>query len=918
MKPRVLIVDDDDGVRVELEKTLDRTGFQVTTAEDCLSGWALFEKSNFDLVILDLRMPDFENNISKRAGIDFLKRIRALENRNKASIRVLVLTGFASVEGVKDALNLGATNYVEKHEIYQLKDRLLAEIKENLSSNESRNFDLIIDTSEGLALTDENIEVFQKLYSECRQISISPLLPGYSTARVFLVDSINLKGEKLIPFVTKIGDKSQIDIEHDNFKQYVEHKVGSGRYPEIIKVASSDSESLAGMRLSFIGADWRSMLDLKTYFKTHDSADVCTVIEKLFEETFKFWHENKGHKEPLAILEHYGFFADFKKLRTAMDRFFKEYKGHEIIRFKDVSEAFYNPITSLEIFNEAFKNLKIKTYVCTTHGDLNVRNVLVDNNKAGWLLDFQYTGKGHILTDFIELETSIKYGCFDARFEDCWDLEKCLLSQADFRDDLHFNHSNPEIKKAFDVVKKMREYAYLSVAPSRDMTEYYIGLIYYSLNMLRFPEKVISKDKKKSILLAVSLLFDRLKEPGMKIGFVGKNEYYLLLRQSTENEGKFKVLIVDDDEIYFTNLYKTLDRAHNYNVVKAGGAIEAARILEENKWDMFNLCILDLWMPDLSGNWTKTAGLDLLKFIKEKYPDVPVVILSGDDSFQTVVDSMRLYGAANYFHKDNTATNKEEFLAVIEDIIKESLKNRLEKIDQQKALSGILKTLPKQPPQLEVAEIDVFHKSLKEVGGDLYDFIRLDDNKLALSIGDVAGKGLSAAVLMTKYFSFSRASLTRDYDSLPSLISRWNDFIIEQKTDSDYLTLFFATLNQENLTLKYCNAGHNPPFIVRKEGEIIDLSEGGRILGYLENEKYIESLVELASGDVLVMYTDGFSEAENPYDEEYGVDRLKETARANRHLPARQIMQSLIDSFESFTDNTTQNDDRTLVILKIK
>lgn len=920
MKPRVLIVDDDESVRIDLRKTLDRAGFQATMASDCLSGWALFEGTSFQLVVLDLGMPNFEGKYSEEAGIDFLIRVKGLENKTKAETPVVILTGGATLQIAKKALNLGAFSFFEKGEIDKFKESILTDLKEKVAKRTERNFDLVINKSEEIQLSDEQIEVFQELFSDCRTIAISFLVPGYSAAKVFLVGPIRQSGEPLIPFVAKIGDKIQIDNEYRNFKNYVQHKITSGRYPEVIKVCSSGSGKLGGMSLSLIGADWKNMSDLKAFFNARASEDVNDVIGNLFEETFKFWHESKGSKRPLAILETYDYFSDFVKLRAAMDRFFKEYKGHTIIRFEDFGEAFYDPVSSLQIFNESFKSLKINTYVSTIHGDLNVKNILVDAHKACWLLDFQYTGPGHILTDFVELETSIKYGCFDAKSEEFWELEKCLISQSNFREELTFHHGNQNIKKAFDVVKRIREYAYLSVAPTRDMKEYYIGLLYHTLNMLRFPEKVISKEKKKSILLAASLIFDALKEPGMKIGFLGSNAEYAALMHSNENkdEGKFKVLVVDDEAGSLTNTYKALDRTGTYNVTTATDSLGAVKALEESRRNMFDLCIVDLDMPNLGGEASPIAGLDLLQFIRGEYPEVPVIILSSSMDYQVAVSSISRYGAVHYFNKDDIVRNKDRFLSDIEATIKMALKKRLDDLDTDKAIRGFLKTLPDRVPVLEFVEMSFFNKSLNDVGGDLYDFTMLDSESLGLSIGDVSGKGKAAAVLMAKYLTFYRASVT-EHQPLPSLLTKLSNFVFEQKTEqSDFITFFFAILDQGNLILRYCNAGHNPPFVVGKDDQITDLEGGGMVLGFLEDQQYVESLTQMVSGDVLVMFTDGFNEAQNSSGEEYGVERFKQSVKANRHLSAQQIKDSVINSFEDFIDTSIESDDRTLVIVKAK
>lgn len=921
-KPKVLIVEDDEGVRVDISKTLARAGFSVSSAVDCVSGWEEAEKSVFDLILLDLTMPDFDGQMSKNAGIDLLKRLKTSDTKSNAETPVLVLTATATLENTKEALNLGALNFYEKSEFSKSRKQIIADLKEKINKKTERNkvdrnFELQVNCTDELKFQDDDKEIFQKLYSDCRQIDLSPLLAGYSTAKVYLTNSINLKGERLMPFVTKIGKKSQIDNEYENFKNYVEYKISSGCYPEVLKVSSSDSNKLAGLKISFIGADWKGMSDLRAYFRTHSTPEIKEVVENLFERTFKYWHENKGKKRPVPLLKEYSYFSDFSRLRAAMNRFFKEYKGQSIIKYDGAENAFYDPVTSLKFFDEAFRNTIVNTYICTIHGDLNVKNVLVDGNKMCWLIDFQYTGKEHILKDFVELETSIKYGCVNAGFEEFWQLDQCLMSQEDFRSPPEFHHSNPELQKAFDTVLKIREYAYLAVAPSRDMTEYYIGLIYYTLNLIRFPDEVITKEKKKCILLTVSLLFDKLKKTEINIGFVGKEDALSMKMRKKADEEKYRVLIIDDEDNYLTNLYKVLDRTGNYSITKAGNSIEAKRILEENEEEMFDLCISDLRMPDFDGAMSDKAGLDILKYIKEKYPYRPVIILSASTDFKVARDSISLYGASTFCNKEEIVTNKNKFLNEIESFIKESYEKWQDDLDIRTAIDNIRQMLPQDVPELETGDISFFFEPSKHIGGDFYDFIPLNSDDLVILIGDVSGKGLSAAVLLSKFCPFYRDSLKRTDLSMSHLMNKWNVFVLENKTKFYFITMFFAILNQKEKTLRLCNAGHNPPLIVSKNGDVTETTKGKTPLGALKKQEYDEKEISLNSGDVVVLYTDGFSDGASVKKEEFGVKKLAETVRENRHGSATEIKDSVIASFKRFIDPDCELDDRTLIILKI-
>lgn len=136
MKPKVLIVEDDSSVLIDISKTFARAGFNVNTAVDCVSGWEAVEESVFDLILLDLTMPDFGRQMSQNAGIDFLKRLKSSSIKANAETPVIILTATASLENAKKVLNLGALYFFEKSEFYMSEKKIINELKGKFAKNE--------------------------------------------------------------------------------------------------------------------------------------------------------------------------------------------------------------------------------------------------------------------------------------------------------------------------------------------------------------------------------------------------------------------------------------------------------------------------------------------------------------------------------------------------------------------------------------------------------------------------------------------------------------------------------------------------------------------------------------------------------------------------------------------------------------
>jgi sigma-B regulation protein RsbU (phosphoserine phosphatase) len=208
------------------------------------------------------------------------------------------------------------------------------------------------------------------------------------------------------------------------------------------------------------------------------------------------------------------------------------------------------------------------------------------------------------------------------------------------------------------------------------------------------------------------------------------------------------------------------------------------------------------------------------------------------------------------------------------------------------------------------------------VGGDYYDFIRLSGTGLGIAIGDVSGKGMPAALLMATLRAYLHGQTLSGMTNLADVMASLNRLVYESSAANRYATFFYAQYEATTRRLEYVNAGHNPPVIVRARSgsdrpEIIRLETGGPVIGLMPDCSYGQGSVTLEEGDVLVLFTDGITEAMNPAGEEWGEERLVQVIGANRALPARDLIDRITRASDEFVAGAAQYDDMTLITARV-
>ncbi len=224
--------------------------------------------------------------------------------------------------------------------------------------------------------------------------------------------------------------------------------------------------------------------------------------------------------------------------------------------------------------------------------------------------------------------------------------------------------------------------------------------------------------------------------------------------------------------------------------------------------------------------------------------------------------------------------------------------------------------LPSKFPKFNNFEIEAANIPARQVGGDYFDILKLDEDRTLIVIADVSGKGMQAALLMANIQAFIKTLSKLDYppDKATNML---NNLVSENTTNGSFITMFWGILNDKTLEFEFVNAGHNPPLLLRY-GEIKKLKRGGLILGVMETLiPYESEKIQLQPDDILFLFTDGISEAMDKNYTEFGEDKIEEIISQSAHLSPGEIKEKILDELARFTDGAIQSDDITMLVVKV-
>jgi phosphoserine phosphatase RsbU/P len=226
---------------------------------------------------------------------------------------------------------------------------------------------------------------------------------------------------------------------------------------------------------------------------------------------------------------------------------------------------------------------------------------------------------------------------------------------------------------------------------------------------------------------------------------------------------------------------------------------------------------------------------------------------------------------------------------------------------------------PRVIPKVPGVDIQAICKAARSVSGDYYDFIQLSPTHVAIALADISGKGISAALLMASLQAALRSQLLTDGSETTStaeLVARLNRHLVRNTGDDRFATFFIAVYDSAARTLRYTNAGHLPSFLISRDGAL-HLSEGGMVLGVVEDCCYDEGMVHVPENSILVAYSDGLVEPENVYGEEFGIKRLQQAAVYVQASPPKVVAESLMNAAEEWAGTPEQADDMTVIVARL-
>lgn len=241
------------------------------------------------------------------------------------------------------------------------------------------------------------------------------------------------------------------------------------------------------------------------------------------------------------------------------------------------------------------------------------------------------------------------------------------------------------------------------------------------------------------------------------------------------------------------------------------------------------------------------------------------------------------------------------------------------RIAEQVRLAGVIqrRMIPEKAPEMSTLDIAAKYIPCFDVGGDFYDFIKLDKNRIIVSIADVIGKGIPAAIMMSSFRGAIRAYADSEKHNadIKSIINKLNKTACSQCRNGEFITLFYAVIDINDMTITYCNCGHEPTVLLRK-GQISNLQKGGLVLGVMPEAEYEVEKVKLTDNDTLLFYTDGLIDAANYDGELWGIERMFEAAKKYVGESADLMLKNILQHRRRFVGLSRQIDDTSMIIVK--
>jgi CheY-like chemotaxis protein len=532
-KGRILIIDNLEQWRIALVGILRDGDYLADSASTISEALKLLHENFYHLLVADIRMDETDG--SNIDGMDLLRELDK-SGLDKAT-KVMMLSAYGTEDQMRTAFrDYKVVDFISKDKFN--KPVFLESVWRAFSEEVDINLELEIVSQmrsgleqivlalivEGSTikrgtplfaqLTAELDDLLCRLFHEAKGIIVRPLIQGHSGVGVLRIQPFYKNKGMGRELIVKFGNVQQIEEEYKNFKEFVEPFLGSGRNTTIL--ALRRTTHLAGILYSLLGTSSDELVDFGKFYHQSDLSQIENALERLFLSTCGAWYANHDYPQPLNLTADYrGLFRyTQKELEQILSRKLKSVRRNRKLTFDSLNSqrTFTNPLLAIESIT-----LTRPTYISTTHGDCNPHNLLVDSTGHVWLIDFQDTGKGHILRDVATLDSVVRFQLLEAHQATLAErllMEEALCSIERFSQvkdlAIRFSTTNQMLMKTYDTIIRLRRFASRLVEqnPNDDISEYYIALLYSALNTLRFSS--LQQIQREHALLSASLLVDKL------------------------------------------------------------------------------------------------------------------------------------------------------------------------------------------------------------------------------------------------------------------------------------------------------------------------------------------------------------------------------------------------------------------------
>ena len=354
-------------------------------------------------------------------------------------------------------------------------------------------------------------------------------------------------------------------------------------------------------------------------------------------------------------------------------------------------------------------------------------------------------------------------------------------------------------------------------------------------------------------------------------------------------------------------------RRGKYEFVFAHNGVEALERLNED--EDIDMVLSDINMPQMD-------GLTLLDQIPKVNPNIRSVIISAYGDMKNIRTAMNR-GAFDFVTKpvdfndlqvtiDRTLQHMNEWRAAL--AARDKLVSLQNELDVASKMQQSI--LPREFPKRDDYEVFANMAPARNVGGDFYDLLQLDDGRIGLAVADVSDKGVPAALFMMSTRTLLKGAAI-GHEGPGEVLREVNDLLNESNESAMFVTVLYGVYDPATREFTYANGGHNTPLVVHADGSSTELPlTGGVALGVMPELPYDQGTVTLAHDDTVVLYTDGVTEAMNAEGEEFGVDRLQETFAASPPQDAQQANQTVFEAVHAFAGETPQSDDVTCLVFR--